>query len=242
MEDNSHQSHVGWHWEQRTSIGAITLLSVLEQVADATDDPHWRGLYEKFSAERNGERWSQWLHPDAVEHCSPLTLYANQFFQALTALRRCEKDEKRQAQIAELQRRWAVRALESNVFDTSCWRRLDWAGERNEADTEALLTPLALSLRKPMKVLDLHAAYDRQVWKQPGTEPHRVMGKLCYGLATVALHGALLSDDKHLRARALPTVGRMVEEFATHQQDYDKGENFNRTVILALLALDGSKP
>jgi hypothetical protein len=195
-------------------------------------------LYEKFSAEHEGERWKKWLHPDAIATWPPLTLYANQFCQALTALRRIEKDESRRAQIAEFQRRWALRALESNVFDPAVWRRLDWAGERNEADTQALLTPLGLDARKPMTVLELFAAYDRSVWQQTGTEPHRVMGKLCYGLATVALHAALLSGDPDLRTRARPTVQRMVTEFAQHQEDYDKGENFNRTVILGLLALD----
>lgn len=236
-EDRSRQAHVSWTWQQFTSVGSITLLSVLAQVADATGDAHWRELYDQFSAERGGERWTKWLHPDAVDQWPPLTLYANQFCQALTALHRVEKDEGRRAQLAEFQRRWAARALESNVFDPTRWRRLDWAGDRDEADTQALLTPLGLALKKPMTVLELYGAYDRKVWKQPGTEPHRVMGKLCYGMATVALHAALLSGDAELCARVRPTVQRMVEEFTEHQQHYEGGENFNRTAILGLLAL-----
>lgn len=235
VEDNSAQAHVGFTWKQFTTTGSITLLSALALVADATNDPHWREQYERFSAEKNGERWSKWLHPDALAMDQPLTLYADQFCQSLTVLRRCEKDVARQKQIAEFQRRWAIHALESNVFDTKHWRRLDWAGERDEAATKAQLAPLGLDLNKPMTVLELYDAYDRQVWSQPKTEAFRTMHKLCFGLTTVALHGALLSEDAELVRRVKPTVERMVREFSEHQTAYDGGENFNRTVILGLL-------
>ncbi len=238
VEDGSRQAHVGWTWRQFTSVGAVTLLSFLAQVAEATGDPHWRELYDGFGAEKDGERWKKWLHPDAVRDWPPLTLYANQFCQALTALRRCETDTGREAQLAEFQRRWAERALESDAFDTTRWRRLDWAGDRPGEEIRKMLAPLGLDPDRPMTALDLYAAHDRAVWRQPGTEAHRVMGKLCYGLATVALHAALLSDDPALRAKARPCVQRMVQEFAEHQRDYERGENFNRIVILGLLALD----
>lgn len=237
VEGNSAQAHVGFTWKQFTTTGAITLLSALALVADATNDPHWREQYERFSAEKNGERWSKWLHPDALAMDQPLTLYANQFCHALTALRHCEKDAARQKQIAEFQRRWAIRALESNVFDPKHWRRLDWAGERDEAATKAQLTPLGLDLNQPMTVLELFDAYDRKVWTQPASEAFHTMHKLCFGLPTVALHGALLSDDAELVRRVKPTVERMVREFGEHHAAYNRGENFNRTVILGLLAL-----
>ncbi|MCB1226879.1 MAG: hypothetical protein KDK99_13770 [Verrucomicrobiales bacterium] len=236
-EDGSAQAHVGFTWKQMTSVGAISLLSALAMVADATNDPHWRSEYERFSAEKNGERWSKWLHPDALASGQPLTLYANQFSQALTALRHCEKDPLRQKQIAEYQRAWAVRALDSNVFDPKSWRRLDWAGDRDDAATRSQVAALGLDLDKPMTVLDLYSAYDRKVWSQPKSEAFNTMHKLCFGLTTVALHGALLSDDKELAQRVRPTIERMVAEFAAHHQAYQRGENFNRTVILGLLAL-----
>lgn len=236
VEDNSEQAHVGFTWKQFTTTGAISLLSALAMVADATDDPHWRAEYERFSAEKDGERWSKWLHPDALGSGQPLTLYANQFSQALTALRRCEKDVNRQKQIAEFQRQWAVRALESNVFDTGQWRRLDWAGDRDEAATRAQVAALGLDLEKPMTVLDLYDAYDRKVWEQPATEAFRTMHKLCFGLTTVALHGSLLAEDPELTNRVKPTVDRMTREFSEHHAAYHGGENFNRIVILGLLA------
>lgn len=242
VEDNSAQAHVGFAWKQFTTIGAVTLLSALAQVADATNDPHWREQYERFSAEKNGERWSKWLHPDALSKDQPLTLYANQFCQALTVLRRCEKDVARQKQIAEFQRRWAIHALESNVFDTNQWRRLDWAGDRNESATKAQVAAIGLDLGKPMTVLELFDAYDRKVWGQPSTEAFHTMQKLCFGLPSVALHGALLSEDGNLARRVKPVVERMVQEFSAHHAAYDRGENFNRTVILGLLALGIDDP
>jgi hypothetical protein len=236
VEDGGAQAHVGFTWKQFTTTGAVSLLSALAMVADATGDPHWREEYERFGAERGGERWSKWLHPEALAEGQPFTLYSNQFFQSLTALRRCEKDVARQKQIAEFQRRWAIRALESDVFDTNCWRRLDWAGERDEAATQAQLTALGLDLKKPMTVLHLFDAYDRKVWEQPGSAAFGTMHKLCFGLTTVAVHGALLSGDKELARRVKPAVARMVREFSQHQTAYVSGENFNRTVILGLLA------
>ncbi len=239
-EDGSAQAHVGFGWKQFTTVGAISLLSSLAQIADATGDPHWKKLYDRYSEERDGERWTKWLHPDAVETGPPLTLYANQFTQALTALRRLETDPARQRQIAEFQRRWAERALDANVFDPKKWRRLDWAGDRDEAATRALIEPLGLDLNRAISVLELYDTYDRRWWDEPDSRTHGVMHKLCYGLCTVALHGALLSEDPALRARVRPTVARMVDEFTAHQQHYHGGENFNRTVILGLLALGDS--
>lgn len=237
-EDGSAQAHVGWGWTQRTTIGAITLLSVLAQAADATGDPHWRELYVQFSEERNGERWNKWLDPDIVDEGRPLTLYANQFSQALTVLRRIEDDSGRKQQLAEFQRRWAERALETNVFDPEKWRRLDWAGDTDEARLQALVQPLGLDLNEPINVIQLFDTYDRRWWTEPsGAREHRTMQKLGFGLCTVALHGALLSENPELGKRVLPTVARMVEEFAANQQHYHHGENFNRTVILGLLAI-----
>ena len=238
VEDNSAQAHVGFTWKQFTTTGAISLLSALAMVTEVSPDPHWRGLYEQYSLEKNGERWSKWLHPDALDHSQPLTLYANQFCQALTALRRVETDPGRKQQIADFQRRWARRALDSNVFDGTRWRRLDWAADRDEAQTAALVRSLGFDLEKPATVLDLFGSFDRRLWQQPGTEKFSAMGKLCYGLCTVALHGALLSDDPALRNEARPIVRRMVQEFAQHQRSYERGENFNRTVILGLLAVE----
>jgi hypothetical protein len=239
VEDGGAQAHVGFTWKQFTTIGAVSLLGALAMVAEATDDPRWRGEYERFSAERDGERWHRWLHPDSLDEGQPFTLYSNQFSQSLTALRRCEKDPARKRQIAEFQRLWAIRALDSNVFDPARWRRLDWAGERDEAATRAQLEALGLDLKEPMTVLELFDAYDRKVWEQPGTEAFGTMHKLCFGLATVAVHGALLSGDEDLARRVRPTVERMVGEFTERQAAYSSGENFNRTVILGLLAVSG---
>lgn len=235
VEDNSHQAHVGWTWVQPTTIGAITLLSVLAPVRDATGDAHWRKLYDDFSAEREGVRWNRLLQPDTVAAAQPLTLYGNQFDQALVVLRRTETDANRRAQIAELIRRRAVRGLDANVFATNEWRRLDWAGERDDAAVRELLKPLGLHLEQSATALDLYRGSEAQRWSVGNREQQNLVQKLCYGLATVPLHAALLSEDPALIRRAEPTVRSMVGELLRHHRDYERGENFNRTVILALL-------
>lgn len=238
VEDGSGPAHVGWTWKQFTSIGAISLLSALAQVSEATSDLQWRLRYDQASAERAGERWNKWLSPQALDQGQPLTLYANQFCQSLTALRRVEADAVRSRQIAEFQRCWARRALDANVFDPACWRRLDWASERSEPDAAALVAQLGLDVKRPMTVCEVYRSFDRRFWQRPGTEGFRVMGKLAYGLCTVALHGALLAGNPALRVESRPIVRQMVEEFAQFGQAYDAGENFNRVVILGLLSLE----
>ncbi|MFZ5832744.1 MAG: hypothetical protein ACOY3P_21870 [Planctomycetota bacterium] len=235
VEDNSRQAHVGWPWTQFTSIGSITLLSILGQVKDATAEARWQQLYDHFSAERDGARWNEYLDPRAVEAWPPLTLYANQFCQALVALARTESDPGRRRQIAEFLRRWAVRGLEGNVFDARDWRRLDWAGERDDLATAELLRPLGISLEKPATVLEVYRGFDRALWTSEDRDARASAHKLCYGLATVPLHAALLSGDEQLVRRVEPTVRAMVEEMLHYHAHYDKGENLNRTVILGIL-------
>jgi len=235
VEDNSHQAHVGFTWLQRTSVGAVSLLSVLAQVADATGSQHWRAEYERFGQEQEGMRWRQWLHPDAADHWPQLTLYSNQFSQALEALRRAEKDPQRSRQIHDLQRRLTLRALETNVFDPQCWRRLDWAGQLDEPATQAKLQELGLSLTRPTTVLELHQAFDPQRWRQSPADRKSLYAKLCFGLPTVACHAALLCGDPDLLQRVTPTVEKMVDQMLALGDEYQHGENFNRTVILGLL-------
>jgi hypothetical protein len=235
VEDNSQQAHVGWTWLQFTTVGSITLLSVVGPVAEVTGDAHWRELYDRFGSEKNGERWNKWLQPDAVAAWPPLTLYANQFCQALIALQRAESNPQRRQQLAEFLRRWTTRALEANVFDPKQWRRLDWAGERDDAATRELLKPLGLTLDKSMTAVELYRAFNRKWWSAENKEIWNLNQKLCIGLATVPLHGALLSGGPALVKQAAPVVRNMVAELLREQRRYDRGENFNRTVILGLL-------
>lgn len=235
VEDGSHVAHVGFSWTQSTPIGAISLLSFLAMVADATGSPHWKELYQNYSTENDSYRWTELLHPDAVETWKPLTLYSNQFSQAVLALQRAERDPNRKKQLAELQRRLAQRALHSSVFDPVYWRRLDWAGgEVDEVATQHLAL-LGLSLSEPRDVFALLERYD-PAWMTAKDGTLRSTGnKLCFGIPTAAFHKALAGENAELTAEVAPHVRRMLRIMLDHGQDYDRGENFNRTVTLSLL-------
>lgn len=241
VEDNSRQAHVGFTWLQRTSVGAVSLLSVLAQVADATGSQHWHTEYERFGQEKESLRWRQLLHPDAVDHWPQLTLYSNQFSQALEALRRAEEDPQRSRQLHDLQRRLALRALEGNVFDPQCWRRLDWAGQLDEPATEAKLLEMGLSLTRHTTVLELHQAFDPQRWRRSPADIKNLHAKLCFGLPTVACHAALLCGDPDLLQQVTPTVEKMVDQMLILGDEYQHGENFNRAVTLGLLLVARQK-
>ena len=235
VEDGSHVAHVGFSWKQSTPIGAISLLSFLAMVSDATGDSHWQEVYQEYSSEKDFFRWNMLLNPDRVETWKPLTLYSNQFSQAVLALQRAEIDPERKQQLAELQRLLARRALQSNVFDPTYWRRLDWAGGETDEGARERLAPLGLSLNEPKNVVELLAAYD-PAWMGAKNGLLRSTGnKLCFGIPTAAFHKALASENAELAAEVGPHIRRMVQIMLDHGADYDRGENFNRTVMLGLL-------
>jgi hypothetical protein len=235
VEDGSQIAHVGFSWKQSTPIGAISLLSFLAMVTDATGDPHWKKVYQEYSTEKDSYRWNHLLNPDSVEAWKPLTLYSNQFSQAVLALQRAESDPERKQQLAELQRRLARRALQSNVFDPTYWRRLDWAGGEADELAGERLAPLGLSLNEPRNVAELLAAYE-PAWMGSENGALRSTGnKLCFGVPTAAFHKALASGNAELVAEVAPHIRRMVQVMLDHGADYDRGENFNRTVMLGLL-------
>jgi hypothetical protein len=235
VENGSHVAHVGFGWKQSTAIGAISLLSFLAMVADATGDPHWRDTYRKYSAEKSSHRWDDLLDPETVNTWKPFTLYSNQFSQAILAWRRLEPDSQRKQQLGELSRRIADRALHSNVFASKHWRRLDWAGGESDDVAGQRLALLRLSLAKPHDVVELITLFD-PAWMQSGNGLLRsTANKLCFGIPTVAFHKVLASEDPTLVAEVRPHVRRMVHCMLDHGASYERGENFNRTVVLSLL-------
>ncbi len=234
VEDGSHMAHVGFGWTQRTSIGAISLLSFLALVADATGQTHWREQHERYAQEADAVRW-RLLAPDEVAQWKPLTLYSNQFAQSLQVLQRAQNNPARRRQLAELMTGLASRSLETNVFDPSCWRRLDWAGSELDQAAAERLAHLGLSLATPQCAPQLFEQYDPR-WMQSDDALQRSVGsKLCFGIPTVAFHMALLSKDTAQVAMVAPAVRQMVRTMLEHGTAYDRGENFNRSVVLGLL-------
>jgi hypothetical protein len=215
----------------------VTLLSFLALVADATKSDHWRTRYEEFSREDDGVCWRELLSPEAADPWPPMTLYSDQFAQALAALQRVETDRDRRSRVGEFMSRLARRAIASNAFDSRAWRRVDWAGEWDEAEMQSRLEPFGLSLNRPATVFDLFAAFRPDHWMSDNWATRQVGGKLCFGLPTCAFHKALLTGDPELAARVAPSVRLMVQMMIEHGDRYDRGENFNRVVVLGLLLL-----
>ncbi len=233
VEDGSKQAHVGFVWLQHTCIGAEVLLSFLASVHDATGNDHWRQLYERMGGEKDGVRW-RLLSADSLEKWPPLTLYSNQFAVGLAALSRTEKDEGRRAQLKEMRKRLAERALRSNVFDERLWRRLDWAGEWSSEQIEENLKPFGLSQQNQATVFDIYRRFDAGLWAGPYSPQRKVNDKLCFGIPTVAFHMALLSGDPALVREVRPHVEDMVRKMLDHGHLYTSGENFNRSVVVGL--------
>lgn len=233
VEDGSHMAHVGWGWKQHTVIGAATLLGHLAAMKGATGDRHWNKLYDQFSSEKDAVRW-RLLSVASADKWRPDTLYSNQFFTSLAVLVRTESDPARVAILKELMARQARRSLRSNVFDIREWRRLDWAGNWTDRETEEVLEPFGLRLTAKTTVIDLYEKFDARRFKTGSSQQRRVNAKLLMGIPTVAFHKALISEDPALVREVGPYVEKMVEEMLAHGDGYTHGENYNRTVILGL--------
>ncbi len=239
VEDNSRQAHVGYTWKQFTLFGACSLMGCLAAVKEAAGGKHWSELYEQLGREKDNLRWKL-LSADTPEKCRPFTLYSNQFFTSLALIGRVEGDSTRAAAVRALMQTMAKRALLTNVFDETCWRRLDWAGESVTPEIEKALASFGLSVRKPATVSDLFAKFDPRQFETRDRFVTAINEKLLFGIPTVAFHKALLSEDTALVGGVAPHVHRMVRLMVDHGGHYDRGENFNRAVILGLhlLALE----
>ncbi|HUS80462.1 MAG TPA: hypothetical protein VM283_04280, partial [Armatimonadota bacterium] len=233
VEDDSEVAHVGFSWRQRALPGVISLLGCLSAVADATGKDEWRALLERYEAEDEAFRWAM-LRPESLESSQALTLYSNQFGLDLDALATLHRGDERGEQVRAFARAYAERALRSNAFDTSAWRRLDWADQWDDQRTGAALEPLGLSLARPATVFDLWDHFPGQNQQAQDHSQRNVANKLCFGIPTVAMHLALLSRDPELVAQAGPVVREMVRTMLEHGGDYDSGENFNRSVVMGL--------
>ena len=236
VEDNSRQAHVGYTWKQFTLFGACSLMSCLTAVHDVTGDKHWADLREQLGAEKDGLRWKL-LSSDTPEKWRPFTLYSNQFCTSLALIARTESDAGRATLVRALMKQIAERALRTNVFDETCWRRLDWAGESVTPAIEKALASFDLSIQKRATVFDLLPKFDPKRLATTDRFVKAVNEKLLFGIPTVAFHKALLSGDAVLIREVGPHVRRMVRAMLEHGRHYDAGENFNRAVILGLHTL-----
>lgn len=233
VEDGSRMAHVGWGWKQETVIGAATLLSHLAAVADATGDPHWSALYAQFSGEKDAVRW-RLLAAGTGTTWPPQTLYSNQFFTSLAVLVRTESDPAHVALLKDFMKARAAQSLTSNVFDVRDWRRLDWADNWSDEETEQSLKPFGLTLAGRTTVFDLYAKFDPSLFQAGPSRQRQVNAKLLLGIPTVAFHEALLSEDPALVGEVAPHVEEMVAKMVAHGDAYTGGEDFNRAVILGL--------
>ncbi|NOY81084.1 MAG: hypothetical protein GXP31_08775 [Kiritimatiellaeota bacterium] len=233
VEDGSRMAHVGFGWRQHTMVGAVSLLMVLAATADVTGNSHWRELYNKLGGEADAVRWKL-LDPREPPHWPPFTLYTNQFAQSLAVLKDAEPDPTRKGRLNGYLRAMAERALRTNVFDKTCWRRLDWAGNRDDAETERLLRTFGLSLSRSTTVRDLFRVYDPKFLTLRDARRRGMANKLLFGIPTVAYHIVLLSRDPTLVSAISPDVEAMVRIMHDFGAAYNRGENFNRTVVLGL--------
>ncbi len=233
VEDNSEIAHVGFSWRQSALAGVMSLTGTLSAVVDVSDNARWRDLLAHYEEENEGFRW-QMLGAKTADAWQTFTLYSNQFGLDLDALAAMHEGEERGEQVRGFMRAVAEHAMRSNVFDTEQWRRLDWASNWDEEKTERAVRQIGLSLDEPATVMDLWEHFSVDSLQATEWTERNVSNKLCFGMPTVAVHLALLSRDEELVAEVAPVVVEMMQTILDHGELYDRGENFNRTVVMGL--------
>ncbi len=99
--DGKTECHVGFAWTQMNSNGASVLLPAVYALYKGTGNKHWLEAYEKFSDEKNGQRWKL-LTPGPHTKINAHPIYANQNCFRLNAFYHFLKDEKRKKIIYDL--------------------------------------------------------------------------------------------------------------------------------------------
>ncbi len=240
-EDDSARAHVGFTWRQHALAGVISLMGALTAIADATENPEWIALLEQCAAEFEGHR-RKTLTPEGLSSWKGYNLYSDQYGLDLATLSRVLGDSEHGDQVRGFARAFTAGAMHSNVFDTDHWRRLDWAGQWSDEVTEEALAPFGLSLQTPTTVLELWPHYSAEHAQASERSTRGVNNKLCFGIPTVPMHLAMLSEDAELIAEATPVVREMIQVMLEHGNSYAGGENLNRSVIMGLylIALEAS--
>ena len=234
VEDGSRPAHAGGgSWLGRGPSQCVILLSVLGAVADATGSDHWRQEYRRLSGEDGGVRWRRMAQPET--RLPRYTLFSNQSAFRMAVLARLEGDAARRAAVQGRLARMARDMLSCNVF--THWRRLDWIGERPEAEVNAYLRPLGYAVDSEATVLDLWRKYDPKLRSSalPSDGERRSYEALCVRAPLVAWQTALLAGEPALAAQVAPRVREVLERV-----DFDRvhsGWTYNYAVVLGLLGL-----
>ncbi len=92
--DGVTQAHVGFAWTGFNSDHASILLPAVYALYLGTGDEHWREVYQRFLAEKDGLRWKR-LHPGPHVRINGHPIYANQNAFRVHALFQMETDPKR---------------------------------------------------------------------------------------------------------------------------------------------------
>ncbi len=152
-EDGSVEAHAGGSILSRTSADAAILLLMLATAYDLTGDAHWKSLYDQFGQEEDGLRWR--LLDEEIDPTQPgrWDLFSNQDAFRTETLRRATANAEHKTILRRRVVRMADDMLTSPYFLS--WRRLPWTTPPDDAEANAFLKPLGLTVDSKATVMDL---------------------------------------------------------------------------------------
>jgi len=230
VEDNSRRAHAGggdWHHSDHL------LLFTLAAVKDVTGTPHWQAEYDKYSNDKDGDRWRRMAGP-LRKKLPRYTLFSNQEAFRMNVLSRVEEDPVRKRIPADRQRRRAADMFTCNFI--THWRPLDWLARKpTDEDYDVFFKPVGYTHESKMTIFDLwqeHKPGRRPVTLSDGRK--RYHHPVTNRLPVMVWQIALLSGDPDL-ARQVSV--RITELHRRMRPDRGWGWDWNYATVVVLLDL-----
>jgi hypothetical protein len=237
-EDDAVEAHAGGSVLHPEPMNAALLFVMLAAAHDVTGDVHWQEVYERFGHEKQGIRWK--LLDTEIDRTAKgrWDLFSNQDALRTETLRRIESRPERQAILRRRLERTAADMLGSPYFES--WARASWTTPENDAEANAFLQPLGVTVASGTTVLDLWRKFDT-VAKAPGLTTHqrRRFDYLTLTSPFEVCQVALLSEQPESVRQAQTAVREML-----HQVDFQQihsGWSSNYAVVAALWSLARSR-
>jgi len=152
-EDDSVEAHAGGSVLSNSSADAAFLLLMLATAYDLSGDAHWQSLYGQFGQEKDGLRWKLLDEEIDRTQLGRWDLFSNQDAFRTETLRRATANADHKAILRRRVVRMADDMLTSAYFLS--WRRQPWTTPPDDAEANAMLKPLGLTVDSKATVMDL---------------------------------------------------------------------------------------
>lgn len=236
VEDNSAPSWEGGSLLAADQKWSLLLLVLVAAAKDATGDPHWAEVYDRFSRENSGQRWSALARPLDLTRPRRYTMFQNQHIVRGETLRAIETDSARRELLRRRTSDTATDMLSCAYFQA--WRPLEWFREAalddpaKKAAANRQVAPLGVTVDSPITALGLFEKF------QAGGG-RGLLDAITLSTPAMVCQIALLSERPELARQVEPVIDRMIAKI--DYANVNSGWALNYAVLAGLWSLAHSQ-